>query len=417
MKRNKTSLVDNKKFQIVLSVVAAIIFWFFVSIVISPDSKTVIKNVPVNIDLENTAVEKLDLSLFNGADQTIDITVSGKKYDISQLTKDDFSIDVSLSSVVAPGEYNLSVTPVYNGKRSGINIVDPINKTLPFTFDYMDSKTFDIEPDISNVKFQSDYTAGLPQLDKDKITITGPRSEISLIDKVVAVAEKKTHQSGTVQVKSKIVLYDSRGDEYTSENIKLKFNEVNITVPLVSAKTVPIILSFGNAPAYYKLNPLKYTVNPANVKIEGISEVIEGIGNINAGTVNFNELSSSKNKFIFDVDLQNGVVTEDGESKIKVTASVDLSEFKETVVNIKKFKITNAPEDADIKVITDKLTDVKLMVPKTVSKVDTDNLYAVVDIENKAYNKGKYTLNITVTSSDINKLWAVGKYSAVIEVL
>ena len=146
MKKNSKvrALFSKKEFLIVLSLVLSAILWLFVATSLSPDYTTTIYGVPVSVKVEGTSLEKLNLHLFDNEEKKINITITGKRYIVSQITKGDFSVNVPLSRVTGPGIYTLEVTPEYNGNLDDFTIVDYSDKTMIFYFDYSESKSFEI---------------------------------------------------------------------------------------------------------------------------------------------------------------------------------------------------------------------------------------------------------------------------------
>ena len=79
MKRsfNLSKLMDNSKFLKILSCVIAILAWFVVTTTVDPNQSSVIRDVPLTIDLSGTPAAAQQLSVIEGGDQKISIKVEG----------------------------------------------------------------------------------------------------------------------------------------------------------------------------------------------------------------------------------------------------------------------------------------------------------------------------------------------------
>ena len=86
------SLLYNNKFVLLLSVILAFGIWIWVSIEKSPEVEVTISSVPVKIDMDNSVPAQLNLQIFGDNNYTVDVTVKGKKFIVSALTADDFSV-------------------------------------------------------------------------------------------------------------------------------------------------------------------------------------------------------------------------------------------------------------------------------------------------------------------------------------
>ena len=83
MKNKKTlnGLFENNLFVLILSLFIAVIIWLLVVINVSPQTTRVIKGVKVTID--QTVPSQFGLEVFGESEFTVDVTVKGKKYQIS----------------------------------------------------------------------------------------------------------------------------------------------------------------------------------------------------------------------------------------------------------------------------------------------------------------------------------------------
>ena len=97
-------LFDNDFFVKILSVLAAVIGWFLVALIVNPNVEATIHNVPVRVAVEQSTAQQMGLDVVGGGDQTISISVKGKRYQVGALTVDDFSAVAYPTSVSTTGE-------------------------------------------------------------------------------------------------------------------------------------------------------------------------------------------------------------------------------------------------------------------------------------------------------------------------
>ena len=105
-----SKLMDNNRFLTVISVLSAILAWFFVTTTIDPNQAITVDDIPLHVDVAGTSAAANHLNIIEGADQKISIRVEGKRYRIATLTPDDFVVSVNMADVNEAGEYNLPLT-------------------------------------------------------------------------------------------------------------------------------------------------------------------------------------------------------------------------------------------------------------------------------------------------------------------
>ena len=110
--KNKFKLNDlfnNDVFLLVFSLVAALFVWLLVVINVSPATTRVIKGVKVNID--STIPSQFGLEVFGEKEFTVDVTVKGKKYQISSaaLSADDITVTAQTNNVDSAGNRTLQL--------------------------------------------------------------------------------------------------------------------------------------------------------------------------------------------------------------------------------------------------------------------------------------------------------------------
>ena len=75
-----SAMLKSNRFIFAISLIAAILLW----VTVTPNRETPI-GMTVNIDTADTAAETLGLKVVSGQGQSVDVTVAGKWYVISEL--------------------------------------------------------------------------------------------------------------------------------------------------------------------------------------------------------------------------------------------------------------------------------------------------------------------------------------------
>ena len=114
--------MKSKVFTIILSVAIAFVLWAYVVTVERTQIELTFYNVPVVMDGE-TVLRDRGLMITSGSDQTVNLTLSGKRSDLSKLKNSDITVLVDLTRIYEAGEKDLSYDVSFPGNHD-IEIVN-----------------------------------------------------------------------------------------------------------------------------------------------------------------------------------------------------------------------------------------------------------------------------------------------------
>lgn len=417
-KRTLGALFGNKKFSIIFSLLAGVIFWLAIAMYVSPNVTVTIRGVPVSVGRADSAAGNNGLQVIEGQKQTIDIKVSGKQFVVGNLKASDFSGVVSLTDVLKPGTYKLDVTPQYNNPTAAsFEIVDYSPKVLTFSFDYIKTSTFPIEADTSLLKTEENYLIDIPTLSADEVEITGPESDVGRISKVVARIEPDGTRPvlETTQYTVDLVPLDEENAVISTERLTMSVSTVEVTVPVLKTAVLPVEVSFVNQPSYFTLHPLAYTTSVSEMLVAGPTDVMDTLYSVNIGKVDFTALSPDTSTIDIKLALDKGIKSVENITDIKVT--VDLSGYMTSSVEVTDIRVKNAAEGNTVTVQTSKLQSVTVVGHGALaSQVTPDMFYGEIDLDGKVYQPGRYTVPVKVFTRTGDAVWAVGTYNAIVKV-
>ena len=118
-----SAMLKSNRIIFAISLIAAILLW----VTVTPNRETTI-GMTVNIDTADTAAETLGLKVVSGQGQSVDVTVAGKWYVISELTDKDIKLTYSLGDVTKTGEYELVLSASKAAANSDYEIVKALSR-------------------------------------------------------------------------------------------------------------------------------------------------------------------------------------------------------------------------------------------------------------------------------------------------
>ena len=184
-----SSLLANNRFLLIASFIISFVLWVWVAIEQSPEVQRVINNVPVSIKYENSVPEKLGLQIFGKSDFTIDITVTGKKYIVSSLKPEDFSVIANTNNADSSGKKILKINVKAKEENSDFYITSYSDSEIEVFFDRFKEVEIPI-----NVNVETSLDDIVPENHKigdavssvDTLIVSGPTTIVNQIDSLNA---------------------------------------------------------------------------------------------------------------------------------------------------------------------------------------------------------------------------------------
>ena len=286
-KGRKSGSAARDIFPKVLSVVAAILLWFYVVDIRTTIEEKVITGIPVVIENFDT---EANLDVISGKEHTIEVTVSGIKNDIEKITQKDIVVTADMNGIKTAGTYNLSLNVV---SPSGITVKNKSSSEITVTVDKTTSRHFPIEVEyFYNDVDASVYEIGEEILSASSIQITGPQKIVDSIDKMLVQLNMDVIRDTIDSKGCSAIPVDKNGNIVSSPYIKLNQTTVDVLIPVYKEADVEIIPVFSDE--------LNYTLSykdfsPKIVTVRGRVEAVNSIDCIFTETIDVEKASGTVN--------------------------------------------------------------------------------------------------------------------------
>ncbi len=402
-------LFYNDVFLLVFSLFMALIIWLLVVVNVSPATTRVIQDVKVNID--STVPSQFGLEVFGEKEFTVDVTVKGKKYQISSaaLSADDIVITAQTNNVDSAGNRTLQLKPELP-EGADYTITNISSKSIDVYFDTAKTVQMVIEPQVVANGFpivEEGFTSGDINLSETSVTITGPSTEINRIERVVAklVLEKSLSSNKSADAEIKLLNDKNKSDfKYVTTSI----DKVVLTIPVLQVKELETVVAFKNAPDNLVVTPLKYTVSPAKDLFNISVDDYEKTANYTIGTIDFRTLSPSNHVFTF---LAEDVAVAESSETTEFSVNVDMTGISQEYVTISSDKfVVNNPEEKDYVLSGLSKSVVVVGLEKDLESVTEENIKVEVDLSEIDIDKGQSVTVPAVISVDNAGCWIYGTY-------
>lgn len=415
------NILNNNRFLMVLSLLIAFGLWVWVAIDKSPEIQTVITAVPVQINLEDSVPQQLGLQIFGESEFTVDVTVTGKKYILSNLKAEDIRVEANTNYVDSAGTKTLQLKVTPANSSGDFNISAVSSTYIEVFFDTYKEVEFTLNSDIStNLKtiVPDGCIMGDAVFSKNTVTVSGPTTEINRVTGVLASVTINEILEKTTTFDPEVKLITNDGSKLQYSKMTIDEAEITMTIPVLKVVSLPTVVEFKNAPSYFIENPLSYTVYPSTVKVAVPVDVIETTKSFVVDTIDFADIANSYNTFNVAVESINSYKLVDTSVKT-FRIRVNASEFESKTITVPISKISLKDNRNDFKVVLNEKKDIAVTVigpSASLEKITADNISIQVDTADKSLSKDTNAIPATVRVNDQSDCWAFGKYDIKVKV-
>ena len=401
-------LFSNRWFAMAVSAMLAVLLWLVV-IAQEPTQTRTITVSGVSYDYNSALYTGASLDIVKREDTKVSVVISGDSSAINEVDPADIVVypdytEVSRSGM--PGEYTLRL----QARRADTSLtkfdIDSISPAyVDVTFAQIGTQKFTVEVEAS--------------VDPAEVTLRGPVDELARVARVVARVESDEKRDRTMLDSAALEFLDADGHAITDSSITvLEGEQVEVTIPVLKLKEVPLKFEFSNVPAGYDPAELNASISPATIRIAGAADTVDGIESVNAGFINLARVQLGKAETL-KIQLSEGLVNVDDVQEATVT--FDTSGYGEPrAITVSDIRVVNAPSGVDVKVITESINNVTLVgEAEELAAISPSDVIAQVDasaqnITVKGSGQQQFSAQIIVTGT--KTVFATGAYSVLCDI-
>ena len=178
------TLLSDGKVVLAISFLFAMVLWVLVSMYASPVDIREIKNVKVTLNLEDSLPAKLNLAIFGEKDFYVDVTVRGRRYQLSDsaLAAENLQVVAQMNYVDKAGINTLPLKASFANGGGDLEIISLSRTEIDVYFDTLKTQQYTLEPQIVHDGFeiaQEGFISETPILSSSVIELSGPEMEIN----------------------------------------------------------------------------------------------------------------------------------------------------------------------------------------------------------------------------------------------
>lgn len=385
MQKNKTSgkskISENRVFLAVLSLLIAFLLWvYYTNNYASSMTKTfynvevVYSGVDAMRDSQNLVISQMDT-------ETVNVTLTGNRREISKLSSEDLNAVVNLYNVTRAGYRTMSYTMSYptSVNSSGIKVTGQTPQTVGLYISKLSTKIVDVVGTFEGTVLDG-YAVDSTHMSFDPATVTlvGPEEVLNRIDKAHVLVSRED-VSSTFTVNANYTLIDTAGELVETEDADIQTDAENIvaTVPISMKKDVALGVTLIDGGGALASENVIVDVKPSAITIAGDAATLEAINSLSVATIDLSDYTEYPTTEV-NIVLPNG--TDNLSGIAMATVSLTFTGLEWDLFNVTNLSYTGLEEGYTAKIITSSLVTTIRAPEGVLSQIEANNIRAVADL-------------------------------------
>ncbi len=394
----KMSLTNNIGLKF-LAVLIALVLWLAIVNVNDPEKTITVSNIPISVTNES-AITSRDMVYNVKSEQYLNITVSGKRSIVSNLSAEDFRATASLKELSKVNSIPVDVTTKNASLGRKITIVKQSAQTILVDVENVEEKDFtDLIVEYTG-KVADGYVAGLSSMSTDEVTVKAPTS---IIDKIKKVAVRCSLDGTNTNISKKcpVILYDKNDKEIKSDEIELSDKKIRVNVNVLRAKQVPISTinkdELGKPADGYVVDDV--ILSSDSITVYGSEESLDSIESLDIQ--DDIDVSDAKGDVTQNIDVTGKLpkgLSVSGESTITVKVLIKKLITRTFEYDASEVSLNDLSSDLDVQLVTKKVKVTLQGEEEVISQLTKDDMAISADLGK--VKEGTTTVHVDVAVPD-----------------
>lgn len=394
----KMSLTNNIGLKF-LAVLIALVLWLAIVNVNDPEKTITVSNIPISVTNES-AITSRDMVYNVKSEQYLNITVSGKRSIVSNLSAEDFRATASLKELSKVNSIPVDVTTKNASLGRKITIVKQSAQTILVDVENVEEKDFtDLVVEYTG-KVADGYVAGLSSMSTDEVTVKAPTS---IIDKIKKVAVRCSLDGTNTNISKKcpVILYDKNDKEIKSDEIELSDKKIMVNVNVLRAKQVPISTinkdELGKPADGYVVDDV--ILSSDSITVYGSEESLDSIESLDIQ--DDIDVSDAKGDVTQNIDVTGKLpkgLSVSGESTITVKVLIKKLITRTFEYDASEVSLNDLSSDLDVQLVTKKVKVTLQGEEEVISQLTKDDMAISADLGK--VKEGTTTVHVDVAVPD-----------------
>ena len=396
----------------IISVLTAMLIWFWVVGINSQVTQRKFVSIPVKFDNLSEMRDNYGYSIIVDKELYIDVTLEGKSADLNRIKSEEIYACIDLGRVSQAGELSL---PIEIKEMDYAHVAEQSQSSTLLYIDKAGDIKIPVTAKIVQMVKEPAVDIGELELSADHVIVYGPEKilrtlDYALVELSLGVVDRP------VTVTEKLVLINKNGEEVKNQYLSTRdLIAVDVTVPVTMTKEIDLTIGYKHG--YYNSKNTNISINPDKIIIKGNPDSIKNIFEYNIGVID-EKIYENDTTVTMPFSFPEGVTSEIRAAEVDIKF-IDV-ESKFINVSVRQNINFNVipPANFEYHINEDRIQIKILGNPAVLRYINSSRISAVADLS-AITESGNYSVpvNININNNDPeNPAFCVGEYLITLQI-
>ena len=404
-------ITSSRALYIVLACILSVILWLYVASYANTDMEAELTGLEIDYIGGDDILRDRKLLVMEKDQQSVSLTVLGKRNVISSIKKDEVKVSVDLTDIRSTGVYEKVYTVTFpeSIQEDAVLIVKRSPEFVTVNIDKLMTRPVEVRGDFEG-SVEEGYMQEPITYEPATIQVSGPEEIVSHISCAHVVLDRE-NLTRTVTGTVSYTLLDYENKEVDTQELSVDVTTVEYTIPIVMVKDIVLTVDLIEGGGATEANAV-VDISPKVLTLTGGSELLQSINRITLGAIDLGSFEQSYT-VTYPIPLPNGAENLSGDKEATVTVSIRGLTTKRIITT--KISFINVSEGYVATPIT-QYKEVIIRGPaEIVALVEPENVQLVGDLSDYGNAVGRFSVPTTVYISGYSEAGVVqGNYNVVV---
>ena len=412
-------ILDSKILYIFLSILIAVIMWFYVtSLDGNEDSKTI-----SGIQVEFAGVEALEQRglMIVGDAPRVSVRVSAAPMVLAQLDNQSVRVSVDVSQIEEASQYTLAYTtslPV-GISSTQVRFLSGQTGNVTFTVARYRSREIPIEGVFTGSAAEGYLAGGADDFvfSPETLTVSGQADLVNQIDHVLVTVDGQDLKE-PVNSDYRYQFIGIDGEPLEDLEVEVSSETIHVYFPIYATAEIPLKVTLITGAGASESNA-SCELSADSILVAGSSQAVAAIQEEGALTIAAIDLATVEDGDVltFNIPLTDELTNISGFTEVTVTIHID-GELQTATIEAGNIDYINCPEGWTARILTQVLPVEIRGTPELVEAVTAENVRVSVDLSNIHEAAGQYSVTADVYLDSVgteDQIGVMNSYEVVVE--
>lgn len=405
-----SELFERRIFWAILSVFVSVLIWVFYTTNYGGEETKTFYDVEVSYVGESAMRDSLGLVITYEDTSTVNVTVTGPRRYILNLTSADLTAAVDLSKVNRQGDKTLNYTVTFPSDvdSSAMTVSGKRPEYVSISVSKLTTKPVEVRGEFIGTVAEG-YAADTMTFEPAFVTVTGPEEALAEISYAHVTIDREDLNS-SITAESIFTLRNGDNEDLELTNVQCEESTVFATLPVSMTKEVALTVTLVTGGGATEENVITH-IDPASITLAGDSATLAGVNSLSVATIDLSDYTSypeTEHTIVLpnETDNLSGVTT--------ATVNLEFTGLATSIFTVSNLDYANCPEGYNASIMLKNMV-VTIRAPEDIiGQISANNIRAVADLSGITVPS---KVPATIYVDGFPEAGAVGDYTLWVEVL